>query len=140
VLRGNDVQEFMEMKRAGLSIQAISELTGYDRKTVRKHLLEPEPVPSYGPRAAQPSKQRSDSCSSTSHRHAPAQFVEEVEQHRHVNRAFLLAAGRLWSEKHREALTVVQRHQNGTMHQVAGRVDELGHLVLTQHNRYLPRP
>ena len=50
MLRGKDVQEFMEMKRAGLSIQAISELTGYDRKTVRKHLLEPQPVPSYGPR------------------------------------------------------------------------------------------
>jgi transposase len=46
----------MEMKRAGLSIQAISELTGYDRKTVRKHLLKPETVPSYGPRAVRPSK------------------------------------------------------------------------------------
>ena len=56
MLRGNDVQEFTEMKRAGLSIQAISELTGYDRKTVRKHLLEQETVPSYGPRAARPSK------------------------------------------------------------------------------------
>ena len=50
------MQEFMEMKQAGLSIQAISELTGCDRKTVRKHLLEPEAVPSYGPRAAQSSK------------------------------------------------------------------------------------
>jgi transposase len=39
-----------------LSIQALSELTGYDRKTVRKHLLKPETVPSYGPRAARPSK------------------------------------------------------------------------------------
>jgi transposase len=46
----------MEMKQAGLSIQAISELTGCDRKTVRKHLLKPEAVPSYGPRAARPSK------------------------------------------------------------------------------------
>jgi len=44
------------MKQAGLSIQAISELTGYDRKTVSKHRLKPETVPSYGPRAAQPSK------------------------------------------------------------------------------------
>ena len=45
MVRGNDVQEFLEMKRAGLRIQAISELTGYDRKTVRKHLLKPETVP-----------------------------------------------------------------------------------------------
>ena len=29
----------------------------------------------------------------------------------------------------------VERHQNGTMHQVAGRVDELGHLLLAQHDR-----
>jgi transposase len=33
------------MKREGLSTQAISTLTGYDRKTVRKYLLEPEAVP-----------------------------------------------------------------------------------------------
>ena len=32
----------MEMKREGLSIQAISKLTGYDRKTVRKYLVKPE--------------------------------------------------------------------------------------------------
>jgi hypothetical protein len=50
------MQEFAEMKREGLSTQAISTLTGYDRKTVRKYLLEPEAVPQYGPRAAQPSK------------------------------------------------------------------------------------
>ena len=42
MLRGTDVQEIMEMKREGLSTQAISELTGYDRKTVRKYLLKPE--------------------------------------------------------------------------------------------------
>ena len=56
MLRGKDVQEFMEMKREGLSTQAISELTGYDRKTVRKYVLHPEPVPRYGPREKQPSK------------------------------------------------------------------------------------
>ncbi len=38
-----------------LSVSAISELTGYDRKTVRKYLLEPEGVPSYGARAPAPS-------------------------------------------------------------------------------------
>jgi transposase len=56
VLRGSDVQQLMEMKREGLSTQAISKLTGYDRKTVRKYLLKPETVPRYGPRSAQPSK------------------------------------------------------------------------------------
>ena len=50
MLRGRDMQEFMEMKREGLSTRAISELTGYDRKTVRKYLLKPEAVPCYGPR------------------------------------------------------------------------------------------
>ena len=55
MLRGKDLQEFMEMKREGLSVQAISRLTGYDRKTVRKYLLEPE-APEYGPRMKAPSK------------------------------------------------------------------------------------
>jgi transposase len=56
VLRGRDMQDFMEMKREGLSTRAISELTGCDRKTVRKYLLKPEAVPGYGPRANGPSK------------------------------------------------------------------------------------
>src|SRR5947209_8865169 len=46
----------MEMKREGLSTQAISKLTGYDRKTVRKYLLKPEAVPRYGPRLKRASK------------------------------------------------------------------------------------
>src|SRR5437016_4463350 len=50
------MQEFIEMKREGLSTQAISKLTGYDRKTVRKYLLKPETVPRYGPRLKRPSK------------------------------------------------------------------------------------
>lgn len=40
----------------GTELLAISEVTGDDRKTVRKYLLEPEAVPIYGRRAAQPSK------------------------------------------------------------------------------------
>jgi len=44
------------MKQMGLSVSAISELTGYDRKTVRKYLLEPEGVPSYVARAPAPSR------------------------------------------------------------------------------------
>ena len=45
-----------ELKRQGLSIQAISRLTGFDRKTVRRYLREPEVTPVYGPRPARPSK------------------------------------------------------------------------------------
>jgi transposase len=40
------VDEINELKRSGMSIQAISELTGYDRKTIRKYLLKPA-VPGY---------------------------------------------------------------------------------------------
>jgi transposase len=54
VLRGKDVHELEQMKQSGLSVSAISEVTGYDRKTVRKYLLEPEAIPTYGRRAAQP--------------------------------------------------------------------------------------
>lgn len=39
-----------------MSIQAISKLTGFDRKTARKYLLQPEGTPVYGPRPARPSK------------------------------------------------------------------------------------
>lgn len=46
----------MEMQRQGLSIQAISSVTGFDRKTVRKYLKDPEAVPRYGPRLRRPSK------------------------------------------------------------------------------------
>lgn len=52
MLRGTDVNEIMEMQREGLSIRAISEVTGYDRKTIRKHLKSPKTAPVYGPRAA----------------------------------------------------------------------------------------
>jgi transposase len=55
VLRGNDVNDLEELKRQGLSIRAISRLTGLARKTIRKYLIAPE-VPVYGPRGAQPSK------------------------------------------------------------------------------------
>ena len=56
MLRGKDVHEVEQMKQMGLSVSAISKLTGYDRKTVRKYLLNPEGVPDYGPRVAEPSK------------------------------------------------------------------------------------
>jgi transposase len=50
------VQEIEGLKRQGLSIQAISELTGYDRKTIRKYLILPDAIPAYRPREPQPSK------------------------------------------------------------------------------------
>jgi transposase len=56
VLRGTDVDEVMELKRQGLSVRAISRLTGYDRKTINRYLAEPSSRPVYGPRVAAPSK------------------------------------------------------------------------------------
>jgi len=50
------VQEIEELKRQGLSIQSISRLLGFDRKTIRKYLLKPDGTPAYGPRAGRPSK------------------------------------------------------------------------------------
>jgi len=50
------VQDIAELKRQGLSIQDISGLTGFDRKTIRKYLSHPESLPSYGPREPRPSK------------------------------------------------------------------------------------
>jgi len=44
------VEEINQLKREGLSILAISNLTGYDRKTIRKYLLEPTARPEYPPR------------------------------------------------------------------------------------------
>jgi transposase len=50
------VSDIEELKRQGLSIQAISKLTGFDRKTIRKYLVKPEGTPVYGPRPTRPSK------------------------------------------------------------------------------------
>lgn len=50
------MREIQELKRQGLSVTAISTLTGYDRKTVRKYLAATAPVPAYGPRVARASK------------------------------------------------------------------------------------
>jgi len=56
LLRGRDVQELSELQRQGMSIQGISKLTGWDRKTVRKYLLQPNAMPEYGPRRRPASK------------------------------------------------------------------------------------
>jgi transposase len=50
------VEEINALKRDGLSIVAISQLTGFDRKTIRKYLLKPIARPVYGPRPAPVSK------------------------------------------------------------------------------------
>jgi transposase len=50
------VEGINELKRDGLSIQAISQVTGFDRKTNRKYLLKPAGTPVYGPRRSAGSK------------------------------------------------------------------------------------
>jgi len=56
LLRGRDVEELKELQRQGMSIQAISELTGWDRKTIRKYMRAAGVVPEYGPRSERPRK------------------------------------------------------------------------------------
>ena len=56
MLRGKDVQELKDLQRQGMSIQAISELTGWDRKTIRKYMQAAGLAPEYGPRSAPPGK------------------------------------------------------------------------------------
>ena len=46
------MEEINQLKRDGLSILAISNLTGYDRKTIRKYLLTPTARPVYAARPA----------------------------------------------------------------------------------------
>jgi len=44
------VQNIQELKREGLSICAIAAMTGFDRKTIRRYLANPEAATRYGPR------------------------------------------------------------------------------------------
>lgn len=44
MLRGRDVRDFGELKRQGLSIRAVSRLTGYCQKTMGKYLIQPDAV------------------------------------------------------------------------------------------------
>ena len=41
------MNDFADLKGQGLSIQAISSMTGVDRKTVRMYLLQPDAIPAY---------------------------------------------------------------------------------------------
>lgn len=54
MLRGADVKEIVELRRAGLSITKIKALTGFTRRTIRKYLADPK-APTWGPRAPRPS-------------------------------------------------------------------------------------
>jgi transposase len=56
LFRGKDVEEVNELKRQGLSVRAISRLTGYSRGTINKYLLEPAGRPVYGRRREAVSK------------------------------------------------------------------------------------
>lgn len=49
------MNEIQKLRREGLTISAIGRLTGFDRKTIRKH-LRAGGIPRYGPRARRPSK------------------------------------------------------------------------------------
>lgn len=55
MLRGSDVSDIHEFKRQGLSLQQISALTGFDRKTIRKYLRQPV-QPRYRSRPPRPTK------------------------------------------------------------------------------------
>ena len=50
------MEHINQLKREGLSILAISNLTGYDRKTIRKYLLKPAARPEYSSRPKAPGK------------------------------------------------------------------------------------
>lgn len=50
------MHDIERLRREGLSIKAISKLTGFDRKTIRKYLIKPEAAPMYGPREPRASK------------------------------------------------------------------------------------
>ena len=50
------MQQIEELVRQGVSRAAISRLTGFDPKTIRKYLKQQDPGPRYGPRQPLPSK------------------------------------------------------------------------------------
>lgn len=50
------MSDIQELKRLGMSIQAIGALTGHDRKTVRRYLADESAASEYGPREPRPSK------------------------------------------------------------------------------------
>jgi hypothetical protein len=55
LLRGGDVDDLRTFRRQGLSITEIHRLTGFDRKAIRRYLLDSR-RPRYGLRTPRPSK------------------------------------------------------------------------------------
>lgn len=56
VVKLGDVMMIFDLHRQGLTITAISQQTGLDRKTIRKYLRRGLEAPAYGPRAPRPTK------------------------------------------------------------------------------------
>ena len=56
MIKLKDIVMIHDLKRQGLSIAAIARETGFDRKTVRRHLARGLEGPSYGPREPRPCK------------------------------------------------------------------------------------
>ena len=54
MLKLGEIVVIQQLKKEGLSISAIAERTGLDRKTVRKYLARDLDAPAYGPRAPRP--------------------------------------------------------------------------------------
>lgn len=52
MVRLGDVIMILDLHRQGLSVSAIARRTGFDRKTVRKHIARGLEPPAYGPRAS----------------------------------------------------------------------------------------
>ena len=44
------MNQIEELRQQGLSLCGIAEVTGFDRKTIRKYLANPDRQPKYGPR------------------------------------------------------------------------------------------
>lgn len=55
MLQGADVFDILQLKRQGLSICQIATLTGFNRRTIRKYLAQPD-TPRYPPRLPRPTK------------------------------------------------------------------------------------
>ncbi|HZO90818.1 MAG TPA: hypothetical protein VFB38_21000 [Chthonomonadaceae bacterium] len=49
------MSDIQALRWQGLSISQISALTGFNRRTIRKYLAQPD-IPQYGPRPPRPSK------------------------------------------------------------------------------------
>ena len=64
VVRIGELVVILDLHRQGLTISAIAQRTGLDRKTVRKYIAAGLEPPAYGPRQPRPTKvAHSDDCS-----------------------------------------------------------------------------